>query len=436
MSEFFTEFSKPSFEEWKNKIITDLKGKPEDLLTTVDPIEGIRLDAYQHTETSIDRDASAITRGSLSGENEWNNGIRIEVNNDQEANKTALYWLMRGVDLVVFVEGNHLPDWSVVLNNIGLEHIQTQFELNSKESLDALQSVAASNRSTTQFNLDALQNSAWLNESAEQRAFIVDGYPVQQAGSSAWQEITFMLNVGHEYLLKLMGNGQSIDQATSQISFRVGIGSNFFLEISKIRAFRTLWANVVAAYSPANKKSLEACIGAQIGLSNKSLLDPHTNLLRQTTETLSALSGGVDYVVVLPHDSASNQGVSELAQRMAINIPLILKEESYLDKVIDPAGGSYTVEKLTERLSQLSWEAFKILETEGGLFESKNQQNFAEQVAETRKLRIEQFLNSDHTLIGINKFDNPDSVEAYWKALPSYLGMEPLIFEQFKKVEA
>jgi methylmalonyl-CoA mutase len=144
---------------------------------------------------------------------------------------------------------------------------------------------------------------------------------------------------------------------------------------------------------------------------NKSLKDPHTNLLRQTTEAMSAIIGGIDRLIIHPHDEQSTQGASELAQRMALNISNLLQDESYLATVNDPLGGSYALEKLTQDLSEKSWELFKTMDQ---LPTTQKETEWQRLVQDKAKQRIEMIKNSETVLLGINKFPNPQPTNNQW----------------------
>ncbi len=163
---------------------------------------------------------------------------------------------------------------------------------------------------------------------------------------------------------------------------------------------------------------------------NKSLSDPYTNLLRQTTEAMSAINGGIDGIVILPYDNKSTKRSSELAERMALNISSILKEESYLNKVIDPLGGSYSIEVLTELIGKKAWALFQSMDNDGGITSDNVMANFKKMVNEKRSIRIEQITSGTQVNIGINKFMNPDTVNDEWVEQEQYLGLLPLIYEQ------
>lgn len=442
MNSFFKEFSPVGKKEWVEKIHADLRGKDPSLLQHSDKIEEIDFSSVYHVSDRKEHEtpgAFPYTRGLKTQLNDWKNTAYVVVSDEKEANSRILHFLMTGADAVWIVANKGNIDWSIVLNEVQLEHIHAQFTLNSLEDMITLRKMASHTPNTVHFNFDFLAKDFDLQKFAihfkeEQKRFaLVNGFGIQQSGGTTWQEIAFCLNTGHEYLLQLMESGLSIDEASACIGFHIGVGSNYFFEIAKIRSLRALWAKIIQAYSPEHNCSYNCSITAIIGHTNKSLSDPHTNLLRQTTEIMSALNAGVENMVVLPHDLYSDQGIDSISQRMAINTPLILKEESYLDKVIDPIGGSYALEELTELVGKKAWQQFQSLEQIGGLFNSEALSTFTTEIENKRKLREEAFLAGDILLIGINNYSNPEPVLSNWKDVPSYLGMDALNYERITK---
>ena len=442
MSDFFKEFQKISKLEWEKKIHAELKGNDPSLLEIDDPIEELHFKCYYHQDDSIVTNdlpgTFPFTRGMNSPNNTWNNGALILIDDEVQANKKALKSLNSGADLLVFKAEKDDVNWKVVLNEIQFEYIETQFVVNAKKDIEYILELIPESVSTVHFNLDFLDNNSDLNDFESiarkfklhsQRFCSVNGFKLQQAGATTWQEIAFCLNTAHEYLLKLMGSGFTIDEASAAIGFKIGIGSNYFYETAKLRALKQLWSKIIHEYSPEHGCTYNCHITAVIGHSNKSLIDPHTNLLRQSTEAMSAINAGIDGIVILPYDLHSKNGASELAERMALNISTILKEESYLDMVIDPVGGSYSLEKLTELIGQKAWTAFQQLEKDGGVFNPKAIESFMNQIRIKRGMRIESFRKGETVGIGINTFEDPKAMPAEWKQMDEYLGMKPLILE-------
>jgi methylmalonyl-CoA mutase len=157
------------------------------------------------------------------------------------------------------------------------------------------------------------------------------------------------------------------------------------------------------------------------------LKDPYTNLLRQTTEAMSAITGGTDAIVVKPYDLYSTSGPSELSERMALNISNILKEESYFDAVIDPLGGSYSIESSTTEIARKAWSKFQDLEQLEGGVKSKT---FISEISEKSALRIKGIQDKSIVLIGINTFENPEEIKNEWTPMHTYLGLPSLVLEQ------
>ena len=254
---------------------------------------------------------------------------------------------------------------------------------------------------------------------------------VQQAGGTTWQELSIALAEGHELLVKQLEQGIDCDSAASAIHFTFGIGSKYFFELAKIRAFRTCWAQIVSAYSPEYPASMAATITARTGFLNVSLKDPYTNLLRQTTEAMSAVLGGIQHLNIQPYDWYSTNPNTGFTRRMATNISLLLKEESYLQIVLDPAGGSYAIDALTETIAERAWSSFQWIERNGTISNPEVRKTLAAEIEEKAALRTSEIADKTEKRIGINIFPNPVAVTNSWTELPAcWNNLKPLILEQ------
>lgn len=440
MNDFFKPFDAVSKAEWEAKLIADLKGKDPSILRTNDTIEEIEFASYAHKEdiTSTPEIAGnfPFTRGMNTPSNEWKNGVRIVVTDEKTANKDALKALNLGADMLIFEQTKANTNWTVVLSEVQLEFIETQFSILTMDAFEQLYAIQSAKAFQMDVQFDFLHNaeinleniaSRYTNKQA--RFCEVNGFGIQQAGATTWQEIAFCLSAGHEYLVKLLNTGFSIDEASACINFNIGVGSNYFYEIAKIRSLKRLWSKVIGAYKPKHACSHNCNINAQIGHTNKSVLDPHTNLLRQTTEAMSAATSGVHSIIILPHDMHSSNGTSVLAQRMAINISTILQEESYIAKVVDPLGGSYSIELLTDQIAIKSWELFQELDANGGILNESTKKELFDAISKKRQQRIEAFVSGKTVGIGMNKFKNPEETNASWKLPSAYLGLPVLVLE-------
>ena len=442
MNNLFSEFNKVNKQEWVAKIQADLKGKELSTLHFNNEIEDIDYSAYYHNEDDAKENLQPgnfpFKRGYNDEDNSFKNAYYVSVLDEKEANKKVLWALNSGADSLIFISLKENTDWSVVLKEILFEHVHCQFIIKNLEELKELHQLLK-NEVNIQLNVDFFYPS-WNNDDfiqiarllkgKQQRFCTVNGFKVQQIGANVWQEIVYSLSAGQELLLKLMKNGYSIDQAAQSITFNLGIGSNYFLESSKFRIIRELWAKIIRTHSPNDEKSYRCHVTAITTHVNKSLKDPYTNVLRQTTEAMSAINAGVDVLSVMPFDIFSKNGTSDLSERIALNISSIVSEESYLNKVIDPFGGSYSIEKISSFLIEKSWKEFGVLEQNGGIFNPEAFKQFISKVIEKRNLKINLFKKGETTGIGVNIYPPLKETKNEWDIPTLFLNIPPLILEE------
>jgi methylmalonyl-CoA mutase len=214
-----------------------------------------------------------------------------------------------------------------------------------------------------------------------------------ERGGTAVHEVAFAIAEGVERLAVVTGSGASVDEAASSLCFVFAVGSNYFMEIAKLRAARLNWAQAVSAFGPVSEASCRMRIHVRTAMSNKSIYDPYTNLLRSTTEALSAVIGGCDSLQVQPF---------RFSERLAVNVQRILKEESHLDRVADPAGGSYYIEALTDAVARESWKLFQQVESAGGY--AKATGLIERTLAESRQRKEKAVALRRRTLVGVNNY--------------------------------
>ena len=217
---------------------------------------------------------------------------------------------------------------------------------------------------------------------------------VLEAGGDSIQQLGIAIAEGVEKLT-VLGETRSIDLAAREIQFVFGIGSTYFFEIAKLRAARMLWARVVEQFKPINLDSCGMNLHARTVRINKSFCDPHTNILRATTEAMAAGIGGCDSLTVEPF---------AFDRQIAINIQRVLAEEAHLNIVADPAGGSYYIEALTTSLARAAWTLFQRIEASGGYISSINW--LAGEIAQSRAARENDVVRR-RTLVGVNNYPNP-----------------------------
>ncbi|MYT69136.1 MULTISPECIES: methylmalonyl-CoA mutase family protein [unclassified Streptomyces] len=233
------------------------------------------------------------------------------------------------------------------------------------------------------------------------RALTVDALPYHEAGGSAAQELGASLATGVAYLRHLTEAGLDVQQALAQVEFRYAATADQFLTIAKFRAARRLWARVAEACgAPRSGAQLQHAVTSTVMTTRR---DPWVNMLRSTVATLAAGVGGADAVTVLPFDDAL--GVPDaFARRVARNTSTILIEESHLARVIDPAGGSWYVERLTDELAHAAWEFFQTIEREGGQAAALRSGLVGDRLAETWSVRAHRLAERREPVTGVSEF--------------------------------
>ncbi|WP_314409485.1 methylmalonyl-CoA mutase family protein [Streptomyces kroppenstedtii] len=235
------------------------------------------------------------------------------------------------------------------------------------------------------------------------RALTVDALPYHEAGGSAAQELGASLATGVAYLRELTEAGLSTEQACEQLEFRYAATADQFLTIAKLRAARRLWARVTEVCgAPRAGAQKQHAVTSPVMMSRR---DPWVNMLRTTIATLAAGVGGADAVTVLPFDHAL--GLPDaFARRIARNTSTILVEESHLARVIDPAGGSWYVERLTDELAHAGWEFFQRIEGLGGQAAALRSGRLGEDLAKTWEARGAKLAKRREPITGVSEFPN------------------------------
>jgi methylmalonyl-CoA mutase len=229
------------------------------------------------------------------------------------------------------------------------------------------------------------------------------------AGADIVQELAFGISMGSEYMTQLTSRGLSTDMAASKIRFSFGIGSKYFPEIAKLRAARLLWSVIVKGFLPEHNESMKMDIHTVTSSWNSTVYDPYANMLRTQTEAMSSILGGTDSLTVEPFDSVFRDS-DEFSERIARNQQLILKEESYFDKVVDPSAGSYYIETLTNMIAESAWKLFLEIEDQGGFISSLKSGLIQRKLLSSAEKRRSDIESGREKLLGANLF--PDSKES------------------------
>ena len=245
----------------------------------------------------------------------------------------------------------------------------------------------------------------WSNSTKNNfKTLNIDASVYSNGGANAVQEIAYAMATAIEYLRKLTLKELDINVLAKRARFIFGVGSDFFVEISKFRAARVVWAKILEAFG-ADKENCGIRLHVQSSAFNKSILDQHVNMLRSTSETFSAIVGGANSISVQPFDLQSNMP-DEFSRRMARNTQIILNDEARLADLIDPAGGSYFVETLTAQIAERAWALIQDIESKGGMLELVKNGTIQKQVAEISGKRIASAESRKDSWVGINNYPN------------------------------
>ena len=230
-----------------------------------------------------------------------------------------------------------------------------------------------------------------------------DGLFYHTSGATIIQELGISLAIASEYLAR--SSEEDLNRTANSLFFRLSAGPLYFPEIAKFRAARILWSNLLDAYGI--KISLPLHIHAETTPQNQTMADPHNNILRATTEAMSAVIGGVDSLTIQPYDSQFNS-TNSFSSRIARNIHHIIAEEAHFGKVDDPASGSYYVEQLTEEIAQKSWEFFQLIEKQGGFLDALKNRVMQSEIETSRNRKLQAYATGKRTLVGTNNYPNSD----------------------------
>ena len=437
----FTDFPPVTTQEWEDKIIEDLKGQDYERALVWKTYEGINVRPYYREE-----DISNLTyQETLPGEfpfirgtktdNDWQIRQDIFVQDLKQANKKVLTILGKGVTSLGFYFDCSLKrtvaDLEILLKDICLEAAEINFVCGcdncncaeaftefviSRNKWDKTKIVASSaiDPITSMILKGKLETGAFSNlKSIIERTGVLPNFRVigvygkyfANSGSSIVQELAFSLAQGAEYLTQLTELGLRVDEVAKNIKFNFGIGNNYFMEIAKLRAARLLWAKIVEAYNPEDADSAKLVAHSETNTFNKTVYDPDVNMLRTQTEAMSAVLGGADSITVLPFNAVYEE-TTAFSERIARNQQILLKEESHLDKIVDPAAGSYYIESLTDALVDHAWKLFLEVQEKSGFIAAFKEGFIQAEIKATAAKRSANIAQCRDNLLGTNQFPN------------------------------
>ena len=380
----FTEFSETSKEAWLGKVEKELKGKPfADLEWHLG--KKITLPPFFHHD---EVEPIVLPARKDQKDNDWEIGEYIDVEEPKQGNQWALEALGGGVEALLyrFKRAVAAKDIEILLNGIEMSYISAHFGFyfSGKEPWAFFDGLAAyldqkgENNNHLNGSLDFDPILDWVDPPFEQlqqlldragsvlprfKVFQVNARRFHHGPQFAVKELALTIAKGNAYLQKLQELGTAPEKTNRHLQFSVALSTSYFVEIAKLRALRLLWANVIQAYGIAveNMPPVEAHLAFE-----SQDEDPNTNMIRASTQALAAVIGGVDQLYLAPSDAFKNKSGTSFSRRIARNVQHLLKMESHLAKVKDPAAGSYYLEQLTRLLAEKAWEEFQEIERKGG----------------------------------------------------------------------
>lgn len=407
----FSEFDSVSSKQWKQKIQFDLKGADYNDALVWNSNEDIAVKPYYHAD-----DFTELPENSNTKATQWKICQSIFVANVEKSNLKAVDAIERGAESIKFILPSETISTEDLLKNIDLDNTSIHFELQFLSENFTKQIGVISLKARIYIHSDIINNLAktgnWytnLNDDFSKfktivkttKSLSIDATLYQNAGANMVQQLGYALAHANEYLNLI--KDEPIGEL--KVLFNISVGTNYFFEIAKLRALRLLWETLASEYNI----NTDCHITVTPSKRNKTVYDYNTNMLRTTTECMSAILGGANTICNLPYDAIYHKD-NEFGERIARNQLLILKHESYFNKVENPSDGAYYIETLTNQLAEKGLVLFKDIEKNGGFLKQLKDGTIQRKIKESAKKEQQQFNNGEEILLGTNKHPNPDDV--------------------------
>ncbi|MEH6940326.1 methylmalonyl-CoA mutase family protein [Bacillus sp. JJ722] len=438
------EFPKATVRDWEVKAEKSLKGKPLTKLHTA-TYEGIQLNPlYTEKSTVINEEwpgFAPYTRGTSAlgyKEQPWlvsqklsgNNSTDILTNFEQAKNRgqnTIAFDInqltsMNDAEVIQFFQNVIQQEQPLFVDTKGQQsQIVSLLEQLSSDEIVKLKGILAEDPITE----GAIQGKGFENPKEyfatwfeqlqsmdssmpEVKKVLVKSTAVHNAGGNAVQELALALATAVEYLQYGEENGYSAERLAKNVVFSFAIDSSFFMNVAKLRAARRLWSLIGQEYT-GDGSTFKMFIHSETSSFTATLFDPYVNLLRAANQAFAAVVGGAQSLEVKEFDSATNE-TTAFSDRIARNIHLVLKEETLIDKVVDPAGGSFYVESLTNDLADQAWALFLEIEKRGGALASLQDGWIQEAIGQVLQLKKANVAMRKDSLIGTNVYPNLEDI--------------------------
>ncbi|MCD2258764.1 methylmalonyl-CoA mutase subunit beta [Psychroserpens luteolus] len=405
----FSNFSEVSSKQWKQKIQADLKGADYNETLIWHTNEGIDVKPFYHADEFDKLPLLSDAKAS-----EFKIGQSIFVAHTEKSNTKAVDAISRGAEAIEFVipsEDTSIPnllkdiDSSSTPITITPQFLSSEFiaKIPSVEYSDIQVDIIGHLAKTGNWYHNLKEDHNHFETVVKQTNTIsinVDLY--QNAGANMTQQLAYAMAHINEYFNHFDNKLNTTQKQSLKVIFNVSVGTNYFFEIAKLRALRTLYSALAQEYTI----NQDCVIKATPTKRNKTIYDYNTNMLRTTTECMSAVIGGANIITNLPYDAIYHKN-NEFGDRISRNQLLVLKHESYFDKVDNPADGTYYIESLTTQLSDKALALFKDIEANGGFLNQLKEGTIQKKIKESASKEQNLFDAGDHVLLGTNKHPNP-----------------------------
>lgn len=460
-----TEFIPPTYEEWVQAVEAMLKGKPFEKAMFTKTYEDIVLKPIYRQEDienlphikDLPSEAGSVRSSRLSGYLKQSWAVAQEQTDylPEDVNASLMNELNRGltkVNLRVDYPSAHgknpqkldgdrryqgssittLADLRTILKDVSIEHIEIDINagIMAPAYLSMLKAIAEERKIATNLlsgcigldpvsvlvtdgelttdleqslNYMACMTDWAIKHAPKMRTILIDTTIYGDNGATITQELAIAFNTATLYVNAMQERGLKVEDIFQHIQFNLTIGSHFFLEIAKFRAFRIMWHNFITSYDA--KSQVPSYVHARTSAWNKTKYDAFVNVLRTSTETFSAVLGGIDSLHITHLDDLTGRP-SPFTRRIARNQHIVVNEETNMYRIIDPAGGSWYVESMTSEIAEKAWEQFQTYEAEGGIIVSLQNSLIQDDVTDVAELRMKNVGSRKDVFVGINMFAN------------------------------
>ena len=413
MFRLLSDFPPVSTETWEQAIADDLKGAGDAEKLIWRSPEGIEVRPFYRAE-DLDglKGLDAVPgefpcmRGTRASGN-WRIREQVDAVDPEEANSAARCAVAAGAEEIAFANAavTNASDLGILLANMGeipvhFSHATPAMVRLVMERMNLRQS-GIRRSAALDWSADPAFSAEVISKApAEFVPFTIRAQDYLNSGATAVEEVAFALASGVDFLAEMQQRGVAVDRAAESVAFSFAMGPEFFMQIAKLRAFRMVWAQAVTNFG-VDREHARARIYALTSRWNRTVYDPHVNMLRAATEAMSAVLGGADSIYVVPFDECYNPG-DEVSRRLARNTQILLKQEAHLARVADAGGGSYYLESLTHSIAERAWKQFQEIEAAGGF---RKAAALIEQTLEQRRAALaKSVIARRRVLTGTNRF--------------------------------